>query len=194
MLLSIFFRQPAETLSRERLAEFYQRMGVLVLRRCRLILRDDFAAQDAQQETFVRLAIYGAEFEKRTLPLSWLYRTAERCCFEMLNKKKREPLVDAEKGSTAPPLEGGYSAGESAEIIHQFFKGMDFKLAQTAVLYYVDGLSQEAIAEELGWSRRTVGKKIALLRERESPTRVDFFFESAPGLFFQSRIKKLHPG
>jgi DNA-binding transcriptional regulator LsrR (DeoR family) len=40
------------------------------------------------------------------------------------------------------------------------------KVQQVALLYYVDGLKQEEIAHQLGWSRRTVIKKLALMRRQ----------------------------
>lgn len=54
---------------------------------------------------------------------------------------------------------------ESAEILKTLFYQLDDKLKRLALLYYMDGLTQEEIATELGWSRRTVGKKISKIRK-----------------------------
>lgn len=165
MLFSFFYRRPKKTLSAKRVAEVYEQRGILVLRRCRLLLRDDGLAEDALQEVFERLAVYGAEFEHREIPVSWLLRTAENCCFERLKKSRREPLVESEAASKLSWPSGQISI-EAREVVTHFFYGLDTKLMQVALLYYVDGLPQERIAEQLNLSRRTVGKKIAKLRRR----------------------------
>ncbi len=59
-----------------------------------------------------------------------------------------------------------HSAGEAREVVLALLSRFDPKVQQVAVLYYLDELPQEEIARELGWSRRTVGKKLARLRKR----------------------------
>lgn len=166
MIFSILTRKPRKTLSPKRVGEVYEQKGIAVLRRCQLILRDDALAEDALQDVFESLARYGAEFEDREVPLAWLYRTAERCCFAKFNKKKKEPVPMREGSTYEPSSNNMLLSTEAVEIIDRFFYGLDPKLKQVALLYYVDGLTQERIAEQLNWSRRTVGTKIGKLRKR----------------------------
>ena len=152
--------------SREQVAELYRRCGALVLRRCRLILGGEAEAEDALQEVFIRLMHYGASVREGTVPLSWLYRTAERCCFDRMKKSRREPLGASQELFDALAVSEGDERREAAEMIARFFHRLKPKLKQVALLHYVDGLTQERIALELGWSRRTVGKKLNQLRQR----------------------------
>src|SRR5262245_59002069 len=79
-------------------AEAYRRYARPVLRRCRRILRNQHAAEDAMQEVFLRLWRYGGSFRLAGHKLGWLYRVAERCCYNELRRRnnRRELSVDDE--------------------------------------------------------------------------------------------------
>ena len=146
-------------------AELYRRTGALVLRRCRLLLHNT-EAEDAMQEVYIRLMRYGSFDNATQVPLAWLYRTAERCCFDRMRKRNREPVGLSPEMLEALALPGGGLQAEARELLTRFFSRLDDKLKQVALLHYLDGLPQERIAEQLGWSRRTVGKKLDRLRKR----------------------------
>lgn len=152
--------------SRDQVAELYRRTGALVLRRCQMLLDDKAEAEDVVQEVFIRVMLYGSSVQEEKIPLSWLYRTAERCCFTRLKKRKREPPEKTDEFSNTLAVPDGQEQREALELVLRFFHRLDDQLKQVALLHYVDGLSQERIAKELGWSRRTVGKKIKKLRQR----------------------------
>ena len=151
-------------ISSETVRRAYEAKGLLVLRRCRLILRNEVAAEDALQEVFIRLLRYGGTVQNDDVPLSWLYRTAERTCFELLKRNKREPLPDTAAVELSFLTADPALASEAREVLEKFFYRLDDKLKQVAILHYVDGLSQERIGEALGWSRRTVYKKLVKIR------------------------------
>lgn len=152
----------------DELAELYRRYGHLVLRRCRSILRDEVEALDVMQDVFVRAMRYEKSIDRASSRLGWLYRTAERACFDRLRARGRQVEVEpaaldlvAREGFERPD-----ASAETREVVLAFLGRFDAKVQRVAVLHYVDGLPQEEIAAELGWSRRTVGKKLALLRAR----------------------------
>jgi RNA polymerase sigma-70 factor (ECF subfamily) len=153
-------------LSQEELAELYRSYGHLVLRRCRAILRDQAAAEDALQEAFVRAMRYGPSLERADSKLGWLYRAAERCCFDRLRTRKKEVPVVPEVLSSVAQQGLPQGAAEAREVVLAFLGRFDPKVQQVAVLHYLDELPQETIAEQLGWSRRTVGKKLDLVRKK----------------------------
>src|SRR5262244_506131 len=88
----------------EEVAEAYRRYGSLVLRRCRRILRDPAAGEDALQEVFVRLMRYGRAFHQANSKVLWLYRVADRCCFDLLTRRS---------GSAEAPMSG--NRGEASD-------------------------------------------------------------------------------
>ena len=155
-----------EGLSREQIAELYRRTGVLVLRRCLLILLDEDAAQDVLQEVFIRVIQYSAGLNNEKVPLAWLYRTAERCCFDRVKKGLRYPISDSKLVAEAASFCDDQERIDNSNIVFRYFYRLEPKLQQLALLYYLDGLTQEQIASELKWSRRTVGKKLKQLQQR----------------------------
>jgi len=159
-------REERNALSRERVAEIFEKAGALVLRRCRMLLGSEEEAEDVMQEVFIRLMRYGASIRAEEVPLAWLYRTAERCCFDRLRKRTREPVPESWGLVQALKLPDGSDRREAAEMVRRFFEGLSARYKQLALLHYVDGLPQERIGQQLGWSRRTVGKKLKRLRQR----------------------------
>ncbi len=155
-------------MSAESLEELYRRTGALVLRRCRLILGEKEAeaeAEDIVQEVYIRVMRYDNSTRENQMPLSFLYRTAERCCFDRLKKRSREVTVSPAETEAWFFTKGDEQRHEAAQRVARFFHRLQPKLKQVALLHYVDGFSQEQIAEETGWSRRTVGKKVKKLHQ-----------------------------
>ncbi len=148
------------------LADAYRMHGHLVLMRCRAILRDAAAADDALQEVFVRLMRYGDGLARATSPLRWLYRVADRVCFDMLGKSKRtRELAQRAAAEPAYPSAPGEDVA-ARDAVMQLLGGEDDRTRQIAVLHYLDGMPQGQVAEELGVSRQTVSKRLRKLRER----------------------------
>jgi RNA polymerase sigma-70 factor (ECF subfamily) len=159
-------------------ADAYRQYGHLVLRRCQRILRGDPAAEDVLQEVFVRLWRYGEAFLAADSRLLWLYRVADRCCFDHLARKgsRREtPLDDA--GDPRVAGAGHGQALEDRDVLLRFLDRFDDRVKQVAVLHYLDEMSQDDIAQATGWSRQTVFKKLTFLRERASRLRASLHGE-----------------
>ena len=154
-----------------RLEELYRCYGHLVLLRCRTILHDDSEAEDVMHDVFERAIVYGDSLARAESGLLWLYRVAERCCFDRLKKRRRQVLITPDALAQVSRDGLSQSAAEAREVIAALLGSFEPKVQQVALLYYVDGLRQEEIAQQLGWSRRTVIKKLALLR-REALTLV----------------------
>jgi RNA polymerase sigma-70 factor (ECF subfamily) len=153
-------------MSRDEVAALYQRYGYFLLRRCRLILRDDAAAHDALQETFVKLMTHGATMQDTERPLRWLSRVAERCCFDAMRRNRKLQM--------ARPLEaiddevGAHPSVDPAvrNAVLSLLGRMTEQEQQIAVMAFVDGMSQAEIADEIGTSRVTVNKRVQGIRER----------------------------
>ncbi len=138
--------------------------GHLLRRRCRMILRDDALGDDALQETFVKLLRYGGEYRNAASPLRFLYRVADRCCFELLERRssrREDAPPDDWHGFAAPGVDPALRGA-----VLGFLHALSPEERQLAVLVFVDGLSQGEAAEEIGVSRVTVNKRVQALRER----------------------------
>lgn len=163
---SVGLLRESNVTTEKRLEELYRCYGHLVLLRCKTILRDDGEAEDVMHDVFERAILYKHSLAKAESGLLWLYRVAERCCFDRLKKRRRQIPITPDALSRVAQEGLSQSAVEAREVIVALLERFEPKVQQVALLYYVDGLRQEEIAHQLGWSRRTVIKKLALLRRQ----------------------------
>src|SRR5258707_4691354 len=113
-------------MTHDEVAHAYRQYGPLVLRRCRRILRGDGAAEDMLQEVFVRLWRYGEAFAAADSKLLWLYRVADRCCFDQLSRRSTRVEVPIDDGTDAPdPARGDWQTLEDPEIVLRLLNRFD---------------------------------------------------------------------
>jgi RNA polymerase sigma factor (sigma-70 family) len=144
--------------------ELTRRYGPMVFRRCRLILRDEDEAMDACQDVFVRV------LERRKWlvvqhPSSFLYRVATHVCLNRIRARQRRPetaddaLLDRIACSETPGAEG-----EARTLLGRLFRRHPESSRTIAVLHYLDGLTLEQVAREVGLSVSGVRKRLRGLR------------------------------
>jgi RNA polymerase sigma factor (sigma-70 family) len=154
---------PPVIVEEQALEELYRQRSAPVVRYCRLMLGDGWEAQDVLQDVFIRVIRYGGSVRSRKLPLSWLYRTAARCCYDRLRLRARVvslPETAIEALPSYPSAMRTDFAGQLDRLVH----ALRPDLRQLFVLYYVEGMRQDKLARRLGCSRRTVGRRIKRLR------------------------------
>jgi RNA polymerase sigma-70 factor (ECF subfamily) len=149
----------------------YRKHGPMVLRRCRHLLREEAKAVDAMHDVFVEILR-----RKDTLhgdsPAGLLLTTATHVCVNRLRSVRREP-VDREDDMllriAALPGDNDAEARTLARrILDRLFSGQPESTRLIAVLHYVDRLSLEEVAAEVGMSVSGVRKRLRLLKERIS--------------------------
>jgi RNA polymerase sigma-70 factor (ECF subfamily) len=150
----------------QELAELYRRCGALIYRRCLKLLGDSAAAQDATQEVFIRLMSQIDRLEARDDDyLPWIYRVATNHCLNLLRDDARLALF--EPGALPDTATHGEAAAyPERDLTARLLRRFDEVTRSIAVLSLVDNLSQDEVAEVLGVSRKTVGKKLRLFLER----------------------------
>lgn len=140
-------------------AALYRRFGAVVYARCRRLLRDQAAAEDATQEVFLRVLRHLAQVPDDRGALAWIYRVSTNYCLNVLRDRA------ARESASAPvPAVAGQNPEASLErrdVVLRLVERAPEKLRAPAVLYYVDGLEQQQIAQILGLSRRTVINRLA---------------------------------
>lgn len=148
-----------------RLAQLYERYGYLVHRRCLQLVRRPEDAEDALQETFLRVKRYGAPREGGST-LAWLYTIAQRCCFDLLEKRGREPAAEEEQLAALETRgEGSPEDADRRALLGLALRQLDGKTRTIGVLHFLGGYTQEEVAEQTGYSRRTIGKKLQQFEE-----------------------------
>ena len=140
-----------------RLARLYRRHGPAIYARCRRILRDDAAAEDATQETFLRVFRHLEKAPDDREALTWIYRIATNQCLNVLRDAQRrtrdpDPLPDP-----AHPE----SALADRNFVAHALRHTPRKVSAVVWLHHIDGLAQGDVAAILGISRRTVVNRLS---------------------------------
>lgn len=152
-------------LSREELEQLYQRYAPTVFRRARTLLGRDADAWDAVQEVFAKMVTEHERFRGESQPMTWLYRITTNLALNMLRSRKiREPMltvIDSDADATL-----GVDAVEARNLLRVWLTTLEPREQEIATLLYIDGLSQEEVADVLGLSRKTINREVAELRAK----------------------------
>ncbi len=152
---------------------------------CRHMLKNRHDAEDAAQDTFIKVYRNLIQFSPKASFYTWLYRIAVNTC---LDRQKRpffgtlfrwsaqgeEPAV--ELWSNKPSPEKIFETHQLAEALHIALNKLSPKLRAVIVLREIDGLTYEEIAEVLEISVGTVKSRISRAKEEMKPL-MKFFRE-----------------
>jgi RNA polymerase sigma-70 factor (ECF subfamily) len=140
----------------------------MVLRRCRQLLRDEEEALDACQDVFVRLIERRQSLDAR-YPSSLLYRIATNVCLNRIRDRGRRPvgsnMTDDERILAIACAEPPAGNSDARMLLDWLFNRHPESSRTIAVLHYVDGLTLEQVAAEIGLSVSGVRKRLKRLRE-----------------------------
>jgi len=152
----------------------YRTHGPMVLRRCRRLLRDENKALDAMHDVFVELLRRENRLDARA-PAGLLLTTATNVCLNRLRSERRRPEDPDDE-----LLVRIASLGDDAEALSLARRALDRIFGDEpsstrliAVLLYVDRLTLEETAAEVGLSVSGVRKRLRTLRERLPITQGD---------------------
>lgn len=145
---------------------YYRQYGPMVLRRCRFMLRDEEAALDAMQDVFVELLRREKDLV-HSAPSSLLYTIATNVCLNRIRTSKRRPQTrDDEILLTIAGDEGPEEQTLTGHFLGRLFSREPESTRTMAVLHYVDGLTLEETAHQVGMSVSGVRKRLRQLRRR----------------------------
>jgi RNA polymerase sigma-70 factor (ECF subfamily) len=149
-------------------AALYRAHGPLVLRRCRRLLRDEAKALDAMHDVFVEILKRRASLHDAA-PAALLLRVATHVCLNRLRSERRHPEDREEAVLLAIAGEGGASAESRAlarRLLDRLLGRSPESTRLMAVLHYVDRLTLEEVAAEVGMSVSGVRKRLRALQEQ----------------------------
>jgi RNA polymerase sigma-70 factor (ECF subfamily) len=147
------------------LSELYRRYGFLILRRCRTLLNDEAAAEDALQDAFMKFMHHKEAWRAAANPIAWMYRVVDRCCFDQLRRRKHRRADSIDDHENEPNPCPGVDV-EARNIVIRILHALSEPEYEIAVMAYVDGMNQTEIAEALGLSRPTIWKRLTIIRKR----------------------------
>lgn len=144
--------------------KLYQRYGPMVIRRCRQLLADEDDALDAAQDVFVRLCEAGDRLNVKH-PSSFLYVTATNVCLNRIRDRARRGEthddVVVERIASMGDTERRVGA---LSTLQRLFGQSPTSSRTIAMLHFVDGLTLEETAREVGMSVSGVRKRLRALR------------------------------
>lgn len=152
-------RQPAPEL--ERLVAQYQ--GA-VLRTCYLYLCDRSQAEDAVQETFLKVYRNLDSFRGESSEKTWILKIAMRTCYDM-NHSGWSRFFNRRITPEMLP-EASVPFTERDDALTQAVMRLPEKLRRVIILYYYQGLNVREIAETLGITQPSVSNRMKRGREK----------------------------
>jgi RNA polymerase sigma-70 factor (ECF subfamily) len=148
---------------------FYRSHGPMVLRRCRRLLRDEAKAVDAMHDVFVEILRRKDSLDASS-PAGLLLTTATHVCLNRLRSERRKPEDrDDEMLFQIAAMENTASAENrtlASRVLDRLFSGQPESTRLIAVLHYVDRLTLEEVASEVGMSVSGVRKRLRTMKER----------------------------
>jgi RNA polymerase sigma-70 factor (ECF subfamily) len=148
--------------------EYYTRYGPMVLRRCRQLLRDEEKALDAMQEVFTKLMVSQKRL-KGIYPSSLLFRISTNVCLNMIRDQRSHRSIDNDSKDLLIQL-ASYEKEEDRLILRDLLDRLFHKEKQStreiATLHFVDGMTLQEVADEVGLSLSGVRKRIRELKAR----------------------------
>jgi len=138
----------------------------MVLRRCRQLLQQEDKALDAMQDTFVQLLRH-ADKLTADAPSSLLYRIATNVCLNILRGDKRRPVSGKEELlMEIASFDEHEERSVTRAFLDELFSREKASTRTIAMLHYVDRLTLEETAAEVGLSVSGVRKRLRALRRR----------------------------
>ena len=120
------------------------------------------------QETFARVVEKHGTWRGDTPALHWMYRVTTNYCLNCLRRRRTHPVMadpDALARIAGPAWSGEQARVDRAAVLDVLSR-TDAKTQQIAVYYFFDQMKMDEIADVLGTSRKTVGKRLDRFRQR----------------------------
>lgn len=143
------------------LHDLYIAYGGVIRGRCRRLLGDAAAAEDATHEVFLRAFRHHDRAPEGAEILPWLRRIATNYCLNEVRNRSVRARPLPEDSDTRHPEESISARSDARRLL----ASLPDRLRDVAWLTYVDDMEQAETARALGISRRTVVNRIRELRE-----------------------------
>ena len=134
------------------------------------ILRDRAAAEDATQETLVRVWKALPGFDGRAQLGTWIYAITRNTC--LMELRRRRPTVSfddpdsAEAQHAAASIASGPAADPEHDNLLRLVDALPQNQQEAVRLFYLEDRSYEAVAEQLGMPLGTVKNLLHRARKR----------------------------
>lgn len=168
---------------RELLSELYTKHGARVYARCVYLLRDKEEARDAMHDVFIKVQKNLEAFRGDASPLTWMTRIATNHCLNIIRAKRAAWHDRYRKEVEAMPAGEALGATfkENQQLLKLALAKVEPEVAEAAIYYFVDEMTQQEICALVGLSAPTLRKR---LREFIEVARGEIA-RAVPGVQFQ---------
>ena len=146
-----------------------ERHGPLVVRVCRSVLRDQDAAEDAFQATFLALARKAGSLWAQDSLAPWLHQAAYRAAVHdrsaTFRRRSHEHTAAVLRPELVVPPHNGHD-DDLGKIIHEEIDRLPGRFRAAVVLCDLEGRTHEQAAHHLGCAVGTVKSRLARGRKR----------------------------
>lgn len=150
----------------------YERFGSQVYSLTLRVLRDTRLAEEATQDTFLKVWHKSVQWDAaRGQVSSWLLTIARYTAIDRLRKEKRHAVLGAEvleaipsQTSSASPI--GDRRWMDGQMLRQLLARLPAEQAQVIELGFYQGMTHSELAEYLGWPLGTVKTRMRLGLEK----------------------------
>src|SRR5262245_8196921 len=157
--------------SQEAFQALVVRHGPMVLGICRHVLNQDHDAEDAFQATFLVLARKGASIRDRRVLSGWLHEVAYRIAIKSRASAVRRRNLERQGRAMLPPaIEPNRQDHQAAwnelrPVLHEEVDRLPDKYRIPVILSYLEGKTNEEVAELLQWPVGTVKGRLSRARD-----------------------------
>src|SRR5262245_11548592 len=127
------------------------RHGRPVLSACRQVLRDESAAEDVFQATFVTLHQKAGAIRRQPSLAGWLFRVARRTALRARRAADRRARHEA-RVTPRSSADHDLSWREACAVLHEELDRLPQTYRSALIQCYLEGLSRDEAARRLGWS------------------------------------------
>lgn len=149
---------------KERLEYYMQAYGDDVLRTCYLYLKDQYLAEDAAQETFIKVYEHMETLRAESSEKNWITKIAVNTCKNYIRKK----WFQKERTSLNEQwlAENGYETGEDHKNLVPAILRLPDKYREVLILYYYRELTVKEISSLLHLTESAVLQRLKRGRDR----------------------------
>jgi RNA polymerase sigma factor (sigma-70 family) len=148
-------------------AALVRRHGPMVLHLCLRVLQNRHEAEDAFQATFLVLTRKAASLQRQDSLAGWLYRVAYRIAWKarIAAARRRTVASGVSLKLVADPL-AEITLREAHEIFEEELSRLPDRFRLPLVLCYLQDLTRDEAAQQLGWSPSMVKSRLEQARDR----------------------------
>ena len=144
----------------------YAKLGPVIYARCRRILKERAAAEDATQEIFIKILKSVDTIPGDDALIAWVHRVTTNYCLNALRDSRRRAEPMASESMPEPRDDDFEDSVVTKDFAEQLMARQPEELKAPAVMYHLKGMEQSRVAGALGVSRRTVLYRLAEFTER----------------------------